>query len=107
MWEKVSDWGWSLVLLVLGGAATIFTRWLSMLHKHEKQLAILEHEQASRLAANDQMVRNVAEMNTRLEVHRKESMDRMDALRRELREDFNTLIEFHTRNEERERHRAG
>ncbi len=77
-----------------------------MLHKHEKQLAIIEHEQQVRIAANSEIVRSVVDMNARLEVHRKESMDRMDSLRRDLREDFKTLIEFHTRSEERDRSRG-
>lgn len=107
MSERFYEWGWSLVLLVLGGVATLTSRWLSMLHKHEKQLVLLEVEQATRLAANEAMVKNLAEMNTRLDLHRQESITRMESLRRELRDDFKTLIEFHTRSEERERHRGG
>ncbi len=106
MWEKIQEWGWSVVLLALGAVGSLFTRWISMLHKHEKQLAIIEHEQQVRIAANSEIVRSVVDMNARLEVHRKESMDRMDSLRRDLREDFKTLIEFHTRSEERDRSRG-
>ena len=106
MWERVQEWGWSIVLLALGAVGSLFTRWISMLHKHEKQLAIIEHEQQVRLAASAEMVRSLGDMNTRLEIHRKESMDRIDALRRDLREDFKTLIEYHTRSEERERNRG-
>jgi hypothetical protein len=65
-----------------------------MLHKHEKQLVILQSEMTTRTAANTDMVRSLTEMNTRLDYHRKESSERMEALRRELREDFKTLIEF-------------
>lgn len=94
MWERIVDWGWGVVLLALGGIGTLFTRWISMLHKHEKQLVLLENEQANRIAASASLVQNMTEINTRLELHRKESLDRMDSLRRELREDFRTLIEL-------------
>ena len=94
MHEKVIDWGWSLVLLALGAVGSIVARWTSMLHKHEKQLIMLQAEQATRLSANEAMVQNLASMNTRLDYHRKESSERLEALRRELREDFKTLIEF-------------
>lgn len=73
-----------------------------MLHKHEKQLVILQAEQATRQNANEAMVRSLTEMNTRLDFHRKESSERLEALRRELREDFKTLIEF-----AREQHNRG
>lgn len=106
MWEKIQEWGWSLVLLALGAVGTLLSRWISMLHKHEKQLAIIEHEQQARIAASTEMVKSLSDMNARLEVHRKESMDRIDSLRRDLREDFKTLIEFHTRSEERDQRRV-
>lgn len=102
MWEKVQEWGWSLVLLTLGAVGTLLSRWISMLNKHEKQLAIIEYEQKARIAASNEMVKSITDMNTRLEVHRRESMDRIDALRRDLREDFKTLIEMHARQEERD-----
>lgn len=104
--EKIVDWGWSLVLLVLGAVGTMTSRWLSMLHKHEKQLILLEADQANRTAVAQSMMQSMAEMNTRLEVHRKESVDRMEALRRDLRDDFKTLIEFHNRQDERDRSRG-
>lgn len=72
-----------------------------MLHKHEKQLTILQSEQVTRQVANEAMVRNLTEMNTRLDYHRKESSERLEALRRELREDFKTLIEFAREQHER------
>lgn len=101
MLDKIADWGWSVVLLLIGVAITLMTKWISMLHKHEKQLAILEYDHKNRIETNTQLLKTVAEMNLRLEAHRKESMDRMDALRRELRTDFQTLIEMHARSEER------
>jgi len=107
MGDRIIDWGWSVVLLVLGAVGTLVSRWLSMIHKHEKQLILLEAEQATRLAANEAMVKNLADLNARLDLHRQESMGRMDSLRRELREDFKTLIEYHSRIEERERSRGG
>ena len=94
MQERFIDWGWSLVLLALGSVGALLSRWISMLHKHEKQLVILQSEMTTRTAANTDMVRSLTEMNTRLDYHRKESSERMEALRRELREDFKTLIEF-------------
>lgn len=106
MWERFQDWGWSLVLLVLGAVGSLFARWVSMLNKHEKQLAIIEHEQQVRIAASTEMVKSVSDMNARLELHRKESIDRMDALRRDLRDDFKTLIEMHSRQEARDLRRG-
>ena len=102
MQDRVIEWGWSVVLLVLGGVATLFSRWISMLHKHEKQLTLLQAEMATRTAANNDMVKSLTEMNTRLDYHRKESSERLEALRRELRDDFKTLIEF-----AREQHNRG
>lgn len=102
MQDRVIEWGWSIVLLVLGGVATIFSRWISMLHKHEKQLVLLQSEMSTRSVANADMVKSLTEMNTRLDFHRKESSERLEALRRELREDFKTLIEF-----AREQHNRG
>ena len=101
MQDRVIEWGWSIVLLVLGGVATIFSRWISMLHKHEKQLVLLQSEMSTRSVANADMVRSLTEMNTRLDFHRKESSERLEALRRELREDFKTLIEFAREQHER------
>lgn len=101
MLDKLADWGWSIVLLLIGVAITLMTKWISMLHKHEKQLAILEYDHKNRIETNTQLLKSAAEMNLRLEAHRKESMDRMDALRRELRTDFQTLIELYARSEER------
>ncbi len=101
MGDKVIDWGWSVVLLVLGGVATLFSRWISMLHKHEKQLVLLQAEMSNRTVANNDMVKSLAEMNTRLDYHRKESSERLEALRRELRDDFKTLIEFAREQHER------
>ncbi len=102
MQDRVIEWGWSVVLLVLGGVATLFSRWISMLHKHEKQLTLLQAEMTTRTAANNDMVKSLTEMNTRLDYHRKESGERLEALRRELRDDFKTLIEF-----AREQHNRG
>ena len=48
MGDRIIDWGWSVVLLVLGAVGTLVSRWLSMIHKHEKQLILLEAEQATR-----------------------------------------------------------
>ena len=48
MQDRVIEWGWSVVLLVLGGVATLFSRWISMLHKHEKQLTLLQAEMPTR-----------------------------------------------------------
>ena len=105
MWERVQEWGWSLVLLVVGGIGTLVSRWISMLHKHEKQLILLQAEQAARTAAVSSIGESLASLNTRLDDHRKESADRIDALRRDLRDDFKTLIEYHSRQDERDRTR--
>jgi len=94
MLERLADWGWALVLLVLGGAGGLFTRWISMLHKHDRQLAIIEKDMLDRDASRTEVVRSMASMNERFDLHRKESLEAMAALRRELREDFKTLIEF-------------
>lgn len=103
MWERIAEWGWSVVLLLIGGLVTLLTKWVSMLHKHEKQLALLEYDHRNRIETNAALLKAIAEANGRLEAHRKESLERMDALRRELRQDFQTLIEFHMRSEERDR----
>ena len=101
MLEKIADWGWSIVLLLIGVTMTVLTRWIAMLHRHDKQLAILENDHKNRIETNAALVRNVAEVQARLEVHRKESLDRMDSLRRELRNDFQLLIELHQKSEAR------
>lgn len=101
MLEKVADWGWSLVLLALGGIGTVFSRWVSMIHKHEKQLVILEQTQQTRLQTDRTMVEGMASLGTKIEANRQEAMERMDALRRDLREDFKTLIEFARRQDDR------
>jgi hypothetical protein len=86
-WEELRQWGWSLVLLVLGGIGTVFTRWISMLHKHEKQLVILENGQQLRVQTDRQMLESVATLSTKIESN--------------LREDFKTLLEFARRQDDR------
>lgn len=99
MWERVADWGWSIVLLLIGTAMTLFAKWVNMVHRHDKILAVLEEDRKERST----VLENIADVSERLESHRKESLDRMDSLRRELRQDFQTLIEYHTRQEDRAR----
>ena len=103
--EKLADWGWGLVLIVVGGVGTAISRWISMLHKHEKHLILLQAEQATRTTAVADIGKSLTALGVRLDDHRKESADRMDALRRDLRDDFKTLIEFHSRQDERDSHR--
>lgn len=99
--ERAAEWGWTLVLLVIGGIGTLVSRWISMLHKHERQLVLLTSEQEARTKAVEGLVASVGQINTRLDEHRRESSERLDALRRDLRDDFRTLIEFHTRGDDR------
>lgn len=76
-----------------------------MLHKHEKQLILLQAEQSARTNAVSEIAKNISTLNIRLDDHRKESAERIDALRRDLRDDFKTLIEFHSRQDERDNRR--
>jgi len=95
--ERLADWGWGIVLLIMGGVGTIMTRWVSMIHKHEQHIALLQQEMASRQSANGDVLRMVADVGHRLDLHRQESVERMDALRRDMKEDIKTLIELATK----------
>lgn len=95
MLGKLADWGWSVVLLLIGVMTTLLTRWISMLHKHERQLAILEYDQKVRAETSTTLLRTVSEMNKLIESQRRETIERMDSMRREMREDFQTLIQLH------------
>jgi hypothetical protein len=101
MGDRLAEWGWGLVLLVLGGVGTLFTRWISMLHKHEKQLTLLEREITHRTEASTAVVANLGALNTRLDLHQQQSNERMEALRRDLRDDFKMLLDFARKQDER------
>lgn len=93
-WDRVADWGWGLVLLVLGGVGTVFSKWVSMLHKHEKQLVLLENGQQLRIQTDRAMVESMATLSAKIESNRQESSERMDALRRDIRDDIKTMLDL-------------
>lgn len=90
--DKFVEWAGGVSIAVVGGLIVALRRWISMLHKHEQQIALLQQSSLHQQETNNRLLEALAGVKEGVEQNRTEAASRMDSIRIEIREDINRLM---------------
>lgn len=90
--DRFLEWVGAATIAILGGAIVAIRRWISMLHKHEQQIALLQQNSTHQQETNTAVLRAIGEVRDVQEANRKEAAERLDSLKMEIRDDIGHLI---------------
>lgn len=90
---KLMDMAWVAVLGALAYIGRKIGGWESYMRENRARIELLESEVKMRQENAIQILKEISELQGRVEAHRIESSNRMDSMRAEIREDYRHLMD--------------
>jgi len=91
-WRLV-DWAWMIVAAAFAWVYRKVQVWEKTMRRSEHRIDTLERDLQHNTQTSGMILKDIRDLSERLEMHRTESADRLEAFRRELRDDYRHLMD--------------